>query len=134
MLLAVSVLFVAGLALTVIEKNRGRRLVLSTARNSLDLMLIDQSERWSRWKQYFGASSFRLFLHYILHQLLGFFLYFVRKLEYALHRLRRHNRNVAEEVKSTRSENHLSHIAAHKASTALSTEEKEALRERVLND
>lgn len=116
------------------EASNGRRLVLSNSRNFLDSKLSKQNERWSVWRRYFGASSFRLFLHYSLHQLLGAFLYIVRKLEALLNRLRHHNRNIAKDVKGPGSDNHLSHIAAHKASTALSEEEKETLKERSLND
>ncbi len=115
------------------EAARGRRLFLGSFRDFLDLKLRRQHERWDAWKQYVGASSFRLFMHYVLHQLLGSILYLTRKLESGLSLLRKHNREIAKDVKNTRSDNHLSHIAVHKANVALSEDEKRDLKHRSLH-
>lgn len=116
------------------EAVNGRRLFLRQARQAIDLKLFERSRQWQIWKQYLGASSLRLFLHYLLHQVLSSILFIIRRLEKLLSRLRKHNRAIAKDVKNVRRENHLSHIAAHKVSTALSPEEQAALRERTLND
>jgi hypothetical protein len=116
------------------ESARGQRLLWPSGRNFLDSKLRQYNEQWIHWKQYVGASSFRLFLHYVLHQFLSSVLYLVRKLETGLNHLRKRNRKIAKEVKSHQVDNHLTHIAAHKASVALSGEEKAALRERTLLD
>lgn len=116
------------------ESARGQRLILSRLRTAADLQLEARRRRWEAWKQYFGASSLRLFLHYLLHQFLSSILYLVHGLEQGLHRLRTHNRAIAKDVKGSRSDNHLSHIAAHKASVALSPEEQTSRKERALND
>ncbi len=115
------------------EAARGNRIFLVSLRRSLDLQIAKRAKGWSLWKKYFGASSFRLFLHYLLHQGLGATIYVIGFIESRLHNLRRKNKIIAKVVGSD-SENHLHHIAEHKKSTALSDEEKEDRKERSMND
>lgn len=114
------------------ETAKGQRLFLSSLRSRLDSIVIARTENWNQWKKYVGASSFRLFLHYLLHQGLGFALFVIRWIEGKLHGLRRRNKMVARVTSDN--DNHLSHIAKHKEEVALSEEEQQERRERILND
>ncbi|PIR85681.1 hypothetical protein COU14_03135 [Candidatus Kaiserbacteria bacterium CG10_big_fil_rev_8_21_14_0_10_44_10] len=115
------------------EAAQGKRIFLVRFRQHLDSELLKRSASWIRWKKYFGASSLRLFLHYLLHQGLSASLFVINFLERRLNNLRRKNKIIAKVVSSD-SENHLHHIAEHKKSTALSDEEKEDRKERSMND
>ncbi len=116
------------------EAAKGRRIFLSTFRHYLDQQISKRGNSWALWKKYFGASSFRLFLHYLLHQGLGATLFVISFIENKLHDLRRKNKNIAKVVVGSDRDNHLHHIAMHKKSTALSEKEKEGLKERSMND
>ncbi len=115
------------------EAAKGQRLFLTGIRDRLDGFVQRRLEGWNRWKKYVGASSFRLFLHYLLHQGLGAALFIIRWIEGQLHGLRRRNKMVAK-VAVSDSDNHLSHIAKHKEEMALTEEERKELKERSLND
>ena len=115
------------------EAAKGRRVFLSSLRSRLDAWVLPRTEGWNRWKKYVGASSFRLFLHYLLHQGLGLALFVIRWIETRLSRLRRRNKLVAK-VAVSDTDNHLSHIARHKEEVALSEEEIRERKERSLND
>ena len=128
------ILFLVFFLLFKAEESSNKRFFLGRLRANLDAKLEDHHRRGEAWRHYFGASSLRLFLHYLLHQFLSSLLFLVKKLEYVLNRLRSHNKNVAKDVKQVRGDGHLSHIAAHKASVALTDEEKAELRERKLHD
>lgn len=115
------------------EAAKGKRVFLVPLREYLDAEIVKRSNGWTMWKKYFGTSSFRLFLHYLLHQGLSASIYLVGFIQSRLHRLRQKNKIVAKVVSSD-SDNHLHHIAEHKKSVALTEEEKENLKERSLND
>lgn len=115
------------------ETAKGRRIFLVSFRHYLDQQIAKRSNSWVLWKKYFGASSFRLFLHYLLHQGLSATLYVIGFIESRLHNLRRKNKIIAKDVGGD-NENHLHHIAEHKKTTALSEEEKEDRKERFMND
>ena len=115
------------------EAAKGKRIFLVNFRKYLDLQIEKRGQGWRVWKKYFGASSFRLFLHYLLHQGLSASLFVINFLERRLNNLRHKNKIIAKVVSSD-SENHLHHIAEHKKSTALSDEEKEDRKERSMND
>lgn len=116
------------------EATKNRRLFLAGIRGYLDRKIERQRVRWQIWKRYVGASSFRLFLHFLFHQALGLILFLNRKTEELLSRLRHHNRLLARTTAPRTVSGHLGDIAAHKASTALSEEEKLALKERRLTE
>lgn len=139
MLISLYIMAVSGILSLVVfivfktEAVRGKRVFLINFRHYLDQQITKRSSSWILWKKYFGASSFRLFLHYLLHQGLGATLYVISFIESRLHNLRHKNKIIAKVVSSD-SENHLHHIAEHKKSTALSDEEKEDRKERSMND
>lgn len=126
------ILVVALFLLNKAEAAKGQRIFLPSLRSKLDEAVLARTDSWNRWKRYFGASSFRLFLHYLLHQGLGLALFVIRWIEGKLHGLRRRNKMVARV--SSDSDNHLSHIAKHKEEVALSEEERQERKERSLND
>lgn len=113
------------------EASRGRKIVLSGARDKLDSIVLNRMKSWERWKVYVGASSFRLFLHYLLHQCLGAALFLINWTEKKVHGLRHRNKLVAKVAVGD--DNHLLHIAKHKDEVALSEEEKQELKEKSLN-
>lgn len=116
------------------ENTKNGRLFLSGFRSYLDRKIERQQVRWQIWKRYVGASSFRLFLHFLFHQVLGFILFLNRKIEGLLSRLRHHNRLLARTTTPRAVSGHLGDIAAHKATMALTEEEKVALKERRLTE
>lgn len=117
-----------------VENSNGKRLVLGQFRNRVDMKLARYAANNSSWRRYIGTSSLRLFLHFILHHILGIILFVTRSIESRVHLLRRRNRIIAKGVSNNTAENHLHHITRHKEENALSDEEKEVLRERSLND
>lgn len=139
MLISLYIMAVSGIAAIALfflykaEAARGKRVFLVSFRHYLDEQILKRGRSWVLWKKYFGASSFRLFLHYLLHQGLSASLYIIGFIESRLHNLRHKNKIIAKVVSSD-SENHLHHIAEHKKSTALSDEEKIDRKERHMND
>lgn len=117
-----------------IEKSRSETLLLKNIRHKADRMIEENAESFLGVKKVLGASSFRLFLHYLLHQFLSFVLYIVKFVENHLYRLRNKNKVVAKDIRAQATENHLSHIARHKEAVALSEDEQEKLKHRSLND
>lgn len=117
-----------------LERSRGERLFLANFRQRVDILVEAGTYSFLGVKKVFGASSFRLFLHYLLHQVLGLVLYIIRFLEKHLYRWRARNKVVAKDIRSQAVENHLFHIARHKESVALSEEDRERLRHRSLHD
>lgn len=116
------------------ENANGRRLVLSSSRNKLDLKFARYVAANNSWRRYIGTSSVRLFLHFVLHHILGIVLFIIKSVETRVHLLRRRNKIIAKGVSKSTPDNHLHHISKHKEENALSAEEKEVLRERSLND
>lgn len=129
---ASGILIIALYLLNKAEAAKGQRLFLSPLRSRLDSLVLARTENWNRWKRYVGASSFRLFLHYLLHQCLGLALFVIRWIEGKLSGLRRRNKMVARVTSDN--DNHLSHIAKHKEEMALSEEEQRERKDRILND
>lgn len=125
------IVLIALLLLFKAESSSGKRLFLSSLRNKLDINLVRTSLYKKYWVSFKKTASIRLLLHFIVHHILGAVLFTVRAIEGKLNKLRRHNRLIA---KSMSSKGHLHHIAKHREETALSVEEKEALKERSLND
>lgn len=116
------------------EKINNQYFLLAEKRAKLDSILDQKLQFIEKIVTLFGASSFRLFFHYLLHQLLGVVLYMINATEKYLHSLRKKNRVFAKSVENTKNDNHLTHIAKHKQSTTLSTEEREIRKDRSLND
>lgn len=116
------------------ETATNKRLVFEGMRDRLDARILERAAKSGSWRQYVGASSLRLLLHFLLHQFLGAVLYIMKAVETRLNKLRNRNRLIAKSVSAVSEDNHLSHIARHKEAVALSPEEKEALRSKSLLD
>lgn len=116
------------------ESVKGRRLLLSKWRGAADVSLERRLAAFVGVKKMIGASSLRLFMHYLLHQVLGAGLWLARFMEAQLHRLRAKNKVVAKDLRSKNEDNHLHHIAEHKNSLNLTDEERERIKERSLED
>lgn len=116
------------------ESLRGQRLILSNIRGRADRYLVESTRSFMGVKKVFGASSLRLFFHYLLHQFLSVFLFLVRFAENKLQRLRLKNKVVAKVIREQVTDNHLTHIARHKEEVALSEEEREERKKRSMHD
>lgn len=139
MLTALYLLLASGFILVVLffffkaESVRGKRLILGSFREKLDLKLSLYFRDKHQWRRHLGASSLRLFFHFILHHIISATLFIIKSVEGFLKKLKRHNRLVAKKITSG-GNSHLRSIAKHKEDVALSPEEKEARNERSLND
>lgn len=114
------------------ERNSGQRFIFQTWRARADAYIEHSTISFLGVKKVIGASSFRLFLHYVLHQLLSAVLFVINFLENRLHRLRAKNKVAAKDIRVKSDDSHLARVAEHKSAVGLSPEEKERLRERSL--
>ena len=139
MLTALYLMSVSGLVLIVLfflfkaESSRGKRFILGYLRERVDMKLALHLNEKHQWRKHLNASLLRLFFHFVLHHIISATLFVIKSVEERLHKLKRHNRQVAKNITSL-GNNHLSSIAKHKEDVALSPEEKEARNERSLND
>lgn len=78
----------------------GRRFALRGWRDRADLYLERHSGLFKKLKRFFGTSSLRLLLHYVLHQILSLVLFIIGFLEDRLHRLRMKNKVVAKVIRA----------------------------------
>jgi Mg2+/Co2+ transporter CorB len=74
----------------------------------------------------------RVGLHLLIHRLLRLIMLVLRIIQSLLERWLRRNKEIARSVQVARTESHLSAIAEHKHSNALSEAEKQALKDRSL--
>ncbi len=132
------VMLASGLALLVVsllfrsERNSGRRFIFRSARQRADAYIERSALSFLGVKKVMGGSSLRLFLHYVLHQLLSAVLFVINFVENRLHRLRAKNKVVAKDIRAKSDDSHLARVAEHKNAVSLSPEERERLRERSL--
>lgn len=114
-----------------LENRRGRRFLLPV-RQWLDRVTDRGIVLWHTALLYVGSGAGRVGLHYLVHRLLracGLFLQWLySRVEY----WRRRNRRIARTVQAARTETHLTAIAEHKQSTALTEAEKINLKEKTL--
>lgn len=115
------------------EDRRGGR-VLEKIRTALDKVVDAVVVRWHTVMLYIGGGAGRVWLHYGLHRMLGFFVAVLRHGEASISRLQKRNRKIVRTVQKTRTESHLSAIAAHREATALSETEKKKLKDRSIGD
>jgi hypothetical protein len=119
------------ISLFAIEGRRGSRY-MAGVRSWLDARVDSGIVLWHRAQLLIGSGAGRVGLHYLLHRILG---WGVAGLEVARNRFeywQRRNRRIARTVQAVRTETHLTAIAEHKHATALSEDEKTALKERSL--
>lgn len=105
-----------------------QRFFLSHLRGRADRYLETHAISFLRMKRLFGASSLRLFMHYVLHQVLSVVLYVVRFTESRLQRLRLKNKVVAKVIKSKNENSHLFHLKKHRETNPLSLEEQDRIK------
>ncbi len=132
------VMLASGLALLLVsllfrsEERSGRRFILGGLRERADAYIERSAVSFLGVKKVMGGSSLRLFLHYVLHQILGAVLFIINFVEDRLHRLRAKNKVVAKDIRAKSDDSHLARVAEHKSAVSLSPEEKERIREQSL--
>lgn len=118
------------------ERIQRRRLLLPELRFKLDVILEEKLTKIQTSKQRLGYFNLRLIGHFILHQLLGVILYFIRTTESIVDKLRVRNKVAAHSakkvIKSNVEKNHLDHITEHKETIALSDEEKKRIKNEAI--
>lgn len=140
MLVSLYILIISGLILAALfflfkaEAASGRRLLLARSREQADRTIEARFGGYPSGHGLLGAASIRLFLHFLLHLLLGAALKVTKGAESLLHRLRSHNHRVAHQMSVVSEDSHLTHIVRHKEAVSLSDQEKADLKERSLND
>jgi len=136
MTISIWVLGVSGLLLLFfgtlfkVEGDKEGRILLVTAREWLDEKLMGLIAYFYYKTNQFGRGSVRLVLHFFVHLILDFLLGVLSWFTGHIHRLQRRNKSVAKSVKEERERTHLTIIAEHKASSSLSEEEKQDLKDR----
>lgn len=114
------------------EERTGKRL-LGRARAYADVAVVETSRAIRRVLRFIGRDLIRQFGRYLYHQALRGILAFTRRFEETLRNAIRTNRTLArtsDEEREVRSK--LEEVAYHKATVALSEEEKRQHRERML--
>ncbi|MEX0917976.1 MAG: hypothetical protein WDZ93_02380 [Candidatus Paceibacterota bacterium] len=115
------------------ELRLGRRAGLSAVRGWLDVFLANLYVRLSHLRFYVGTGSLRVGFHYVLNRCINALLRFSEWFGSILKRLQRQNRTIARTIKDEQARSHLDLIAEHKVTTALSEEEREALKRKSLD-
>lgn len=139
MLTALYLMSASGLILIVLfflfkaESTRGKRFILGSQREKLDMKLSLYFKDKHQWRKHIGASSLRLLFHFVLHYIISGTLFVIKSVEERLRKLKSHNRQVAKSI-TAGGNSHLRSIAKHKKDVALSPLEKEARNEKSLND
>lgn len=132
------VMLASGLALLLVsllfrsEEKSGHRFILRGPRERADAYIERSAVSFLGVKKVMGASSLRLFLHYLLHQILSATLFIINFTEDRLHRLRAKNKVIAKYIRAKSDDSHLARVAEHKNAVSLSPEEKERIREQSL--
>ena len=114
-----------------VEDRHGRRFA-SSLRDLLDRAIDRGIVAWHTLMLYTGSGAGRVGLHYLLHRFLRGCGHVLQWLHDRVEYWRRRNRRIARTVQAVRTESHLSAIAEHKQTTALSEEEKLDLKEKTL--
>lgn len=116
------------------EARTGKRF-LGRARAYADVAVVESSRALHRAFRFIGRDLIRQFGRYLYHQALRGILAFTRRFEDTLRNAIRTNRTLArtsDEEREVRSK--LEEVAYHKATVALSEEEKRQHREKVLEE
>lgn len=106
------------------EDKRGRRVVLSGVRNSIDDAVLLSSNAIGSFFETIGSRGTRIVMHFIIHNVLKTILRLLEKSESGITRLLHSNRRKAHVIRESTARTHLHEIADHKVETALTDEEK----------
>lgn len=117
-----------------LEGKAGHRFLLANTRTLADRKLQSVQIKMSYKLGHVKSFNLRTVMHYVLHQMLGAVLFVNKLVERYINILRHHNRQIARRAKGPAGDGHLAAIAVHKEDTALSEEEKVALREQTLKN
>lgn len=117
--------------LLVLERARGRRFA-EPLRKQLDRTATAVRDFFEAHMPQFDRYHTRQLFHYIIHQALSVLLSAVASVEHGIRRIVRFNRRRAAIAREPRSDSHLTHMLAHKETSALSHDEKTARRDAAL--
>lgn len=120
-----------------LEQKRGRRLVLTGTRTWLDMFFVNVSMQFAAWWRHFIRYIVQLGWYYSIHSflratmtvLVSVYEYLETHFERNLHR----TKNLRAE-KRQRTNNHLATVAEHKAEVALTPEEGQKLKDKILEE
>lgn len=136
--LASVVLFGVGAFMARSEEKRARRLVGARVRASLDTGIIRFEERFARrWRhmmRYIVQLGWYYSIHSLLAGLMRVLVSIYDSIEQVFEQNRTRTRELRKEFKHHRQQSHLTEIAEHRESTALSHEEQVALRHKKLTE
>lgn len=131
LLVTTGTLLAAWACLLMLERGRGRRLA-EPVRAHLDRMTAAAGGFFTAHVPELNRYYIRQLFHYVIHQALSLLLFVVGGVERGIRRIVRFNRRRAEIAREPRCDSHLTHMLAHKETTALSEEEKSARKEAAL--
>jgi len=132
--LIVSLLCVTVLSTLFAYERRSNVRFLGGVRTHLDFFVLRCAYAMHTTFRKAGMNLIRQIGHYIFHTLLGLILAFIKRCEQGLYNVMRVNKTLArsaERENATRTK--LEEIALHKVASALSEEEKQAHKEKMLN-
>ncbi len=115
------------------EERRGERLFKSV-RLHLDFYVLKLEHGIRHFFQYLSMDLLRQVLHYIFHTVLGAMLHLLKRYEKRVQDLQRSNRMHARKSHTERTtRNKLDLIAEHKIAVALTDEEKQHRKDKMLS-
>lgn len=100
------------------EDRTGRRWFLAPLRRAVDAVATHIETRYVSITRWWGAGRVRLFIHFLVHSVLRYFLSTARGAEKRLQALLRHNKRKAKKLQMSQSEapSYLQQVAEHKES------------------
>jgi hypothetical protein len=125
-------LLVAFSVLVRAEAARGKRILLSGLRERLDRAVLRTAPFLRATRRHLGTGSVRVIFHYVAHGVIARLVRMSERASAYLARLERRNRKLARTIRERETPSHFSVIAEHKATVALSDEEREDLKRRSL--
>jgi hypothetical protein len=132
------VLFLVLYLLVGLEKKKEKRLVLSGLRkgldNFLDFIFSKVAINWRHFTKYVVQLHWYYSIHSVLKGILRVIVAFYTYFENVFENNRRRTRKLRAEKKKLRTNSHLDQVAEHKEETALTTKQKQTLRNQKLEE
>lgn len=125
--------FVLLASLVATEERYGRRLLVSSLRNQLDIVILRTTSFMSGVWHHFVRRVVTLSWYYSLHAFLKICLRFLASLYEAVEHLFINNRNKARQLRRERRQTHLTALQDHQTETTLSEAEKKRIKAKALN-
>ena len=115
-----------------VERARGARIILPTARSWIDELLAAFFLRLSQLSISFGSGTIRVATLFLIHRGLSVVMRILKFFERCVASLQARNRRLARSVRAEQDKTHLDLIAEHKKTISLTEREKRHLKKQWL--